>query len=42
MAKRDFDDGFEMIGGFRERRRPSCHRGVNDGDWGGQRARRRS
>jgi hypothetical protein len=34
MAERDFDDGYEMIGGFRERRRPTCHRGVKDSDWG--------
>jgi hypothetical protein len=27
------DDGYVQIGGFRERRRPSCHRGPSDSDW---------
>jgi hypothetical protein len=29
----DVDDGYVMIGGFRELRRPSCHRGRHDSDW---------
>jgi hypothetical protein len=28
------EDDYVMIGGFLERRRPSCHRGRNDSDWG--------
>jgi hypothetical protein len=27
-------EAYVMVGGFRERRRPSCHRGPNDSDWG--------
>jgi len=28
------DDGYVNVGGFRERRRPTCHRGPGDSDWG--------
>ena len=27
-------EAYIQIGGFRERRRPTCHRGRNDPDWG--------
>jgi hypothetical protein len=27
------DDGYVSIGGFREPRRASCHRGPRDSDW---------
>jgi hypothetical protein len=27
-------EAYVMVGGFRERRRPSCHRGRNDPDYG--------
>jgi hypothetical protein len=32
-AMRDELDGWVEIGGFRERRRPSCHRSRRDPDW---------
>jgi hypothetical protein len=38
QLQRDFadalDDGYVNVGGFRERRRPTCHRGPGDPDWG--------
>jgi hypothetical protein len=27
-------EAYVEVGGFRERRRPTCHRGRNDPDWG--------
>ena len=33
-AEAALDDGYVNVGGFRERRRPTCHRGPGDPDWG--------
>jgi hypothetical protein len=32
-AERAIEDDDYMVGGFLERRRPSCHRGKGDPDW---------
>jgi hypothetical protein len=33
LAEAPLDDGYVDIGGFRELRRPTCHRGPRDSDW---------
>ena len=33
-AEAALDDGYVNVGGFRERRRPTGHRGPGDPDWG--------
>jgi hypothetical protein len=33
LLNEPLDDGYVEIAGFRERRRPTCHRGPRDSDW---------